>query len=163
MLVTDVGDEMCCWRMWETKFVVYWCWRRNVLATTLRCWWRFSPFFCHQHPLSFKISVGYQQPNVEILSLTYKNCHQVKSSKSTCHQHLCTRCVGDIVMLVTLWWWLIWDWQNHYVGDFFRYVGDFRYVLNRSLTSWIGHQHLKLVTNIDVTKISLSDVKVKIV
>ena len=30
--------------------------------------------------------------------------------------------VGDIVMMVTdfrCWW------QNHYVGDFFRYVGDF--------------------------------------
>ena len=38
-------------------------------------------------------------------------------------------------------------WQNHYVGDFFRYVGDFLNVLNRSPTSWIGHQHLKLVTN----------------
>ena len=57
--------------------------------------------------------------------------------------------VGDIVMLVTLWWWLISDvgWQNHYVGDFFRYVGDFFNVSNRSPTSWIGHQHLKLVTN----------------
>ena len=43
--------------------------------------------------------------------------------------------VGDIVMLVTLWWWLIWD------------VGDFLYVLNRSSTFWIGHQHLKIVTN----------------
>ena len=31
-------------------------------------------------------------------------------------------------------------WQNHYVGDFFI-------ELNRSPTSWIGHQHLKLVTN----------------
>ena len=42
-------------------------------------------------------------------------------------------------------------WQNHYVGDFFRYVGDF---LNRSTTSWIGHQHIwspTSVTNIDVT------------
>ena len=38
-------------------------------------------------------------------------------------------------------------WQNHYVGDFFRYVGDFLNLLNRSPTSCIGHQHLKLVTN----------------
>ena len=37
--------------------------------------------------------------------------------------------------------------QNHYVGDFFRYVYDFLNVLNRSPKSWIGHQHLKLVTN----------------
>ena len=38
-------------------------------------------------------------------------------------------------------------WQNHYVGDFFRYVGDFLSVLNRSPTSRIGLEHLKLVTN----------------
>ena len=43
-----------------------------------------------------------------------------------------------------------WQWcwrQNYYVGDFFRYVGDYSNVLNRSPTSWIGYQHLKLVTN----------------
>ena len=57
--------------------------------------------------------------------------------------------VGDIFILVTdlrCWW------QSHYVGHFFRYVGDFLNVLNRSPTSWIGHQHFKLVTNIDVTQ-----------
>ena len=35
--------------------------------------------------------------------------------------------VGDIVMIVTdlrCWW------QNHYVGDFFRYVGDFHMVIS---------------------------------
>ena len=37
--------------------------------------------------------------------------------------------------------------QNHYVGDFFRYAGDFLNVLNQSPASWIGRQHLKLVTN----------------
>ena len=48
---------------------------------------------------------------------------------------------GDIVMLVTdlrCWW------HNQYVGDFFRYVGDFLNVLNRSpthLVSNIRHQH----------------------
>ena len=61
--------------------------------------------------------------------------------------------VGDIVMLVLLWWWLIWDVgariiiKESFIGDFFRYVGDFRNALNLSPTSWIGHQHLKLVTN----------------
>ena len=50
--------------------------------------------------------------------------------------------VGDNGMLVTLWCWLIWD-----VGDFFRYLVDFLNVFNRSSTSWIGQQHLKLVTN----------------
>ena len=58
---------------------------------------------------------------------------------------------GDwLEMLVTNSWW-----QNHYVGAFFRYVGDFLNVLNRSPTSWIGHQHLKLVTNISVSNIRL--------
>ena len=51
------------------------------------------------------------------------------------------RYVGDFMMVTDLRCW----WQNHYVGDFFRYVGDF-------LSVWkfhneIGHQHLKLVTN----------------
>jgi len=57
--------------------------------------------------------------------------------------------VGDIVMLVTLWWWLIWDVGGRIImlATFFRYVGDFLNVLNWSSTSGIGHQHLKLVTN----------------
>ena len=38
-------------------------------------------------------------------------------------------------------------WQNHYVGDFFRYVVDFLNLLNRSPTVRIGHQHLKCVIN----------------
>ena len=41
-------------------------------------------------------------------------------------------------------------WQNYYVGDFFRHVGDFLNVLNRQTC----HQHiwsLTSVTNIDVT------------
>ena len=54
-------------------------------------------------------------------------------------------------MLVTLWFEMVTDlrcwWQNHYVGDFFRYVGQFLNVLNRSSISWIGHQHLKLFVN----------------
>ena len=53
------------------------------------------------------------------------------------------RYVGDFTMVTDLRCW----WQNHFVGDFFRYIGDFLNVLNRSPTSWIGHQHLKLVTN----------------
>ena len=52
------------------------------------------------------------------------------------------RYVSDFMMVTDFrcWW-------NHYVGDCFRYVGDFLNVLNRSPTSWIGHQHLKLVTS----------------
>ena len=52
-----------------------------MLATTLRFWWRFGHFY-HQHHLSFNIGVRRQQPkdvtNIEILSLTSKNCHQDK-------------------------------------------------------------------------------------
>ena len=44
--------------------------------------------------------------------------------------------VGDIFMLVTLWWWLISDVDDRIIIYVFRYVGDF-----------LGHQHLKLVTN----------------
>ena len=56
------------------------CWRRNMLATTLRCWWRFWPILS---PTSFfSISVGHQHPkvvtNIEILSLTPENRHQHK-------------------------------------------------------------------------------------
>ena len=46
-------------------------------------------------------------------------------------------------------------WQNYYVGDFFRYVGDFLNVSNRSPTSQTYHQHIwspTSVTNIDVTQ-----------
>ena len=52
------------------------------------------------------------------------------------------RYIGDFMMVTDLRC----CWQNHYVGDFFRYVGDLLNVLNRSQTSKIGHQHLKLVT-----------------
>ena len=43
--------------------------------------------------------------------------------------------------------------QNHYVNDYFRYVGDFLNVLNRSPTSQLD-QHIRSLTsvnNIDVT------------
>ena len=43
--------------------------------------------------------------------------------------------VGDFIMVTDFRC----SWQNHYVVDFFRYVGDFVNVLNRSSTSWIGH------------------------
>ena len=53
-------------------------------------------------------------------------------------------------------------WQNNYVGDFFRYVGDFLNVCNRSPTSQICHQHIwspTSVTNIDVTIFSATHSK----
>ena len=49
------------------------CWRWNVLVTTLRCWWRFSPFLSPTFFI-FNIRVGPWQPkdvtNIEIISLT---------------------------------------------------------------------------------------------
>ena len=50
-------------------------WRRNMLATTLRCWWRVWPFSSQtSSPLSFVISVGDQHSknvtNIETLSPT---------------------------------------------------------------------------------------------
>ena len=46
------------------------------------------------------------------------------------------------MLMTSLCWWL-------HDGDFgdFMMVGDFLYFLNRSPTSWIGHQHLQLVTS----------------
>ena len=61
MLVTDSEDEVCLQQLWDVG----------------------DGFgrFC-QHLLYFNISVGHQQPkdvtNIEILSLTSKNCHQDK-------------------------------------------------------------------------------------
>ena len=60
------------------------------------------------------------------------------------------RYVGDFMMVTDFRC----RWQNHYVGDFFRYVGDFLNVLNRSPTSKSYHQHIwssTSVSNIDVT------------
>ena len=55
---TDVGDG---------------CWRRNVLATTLRCWWRFWP-----SSFNFSVRHGYPKDvkHIEIPSPTPENCHQ---------------------------------------------------------------------------------------
>ena len=59
---------------------------------------------------------------------------------------LCNSDVGDIVMLVTLWWRLIWDVGRRIImlATFFVMFSN---LFNRSPTSWIGHQHLKLVAN----------------
>ena len=57
-------------------------------------------------------------------------------------------------------------WQNNYVGDFFRYVGDFLNVLNRSPTSQTCHQHIwspTSVTNIDITTKEFEEYSVQLV
>ena len=61
--------------------------------------------------------------------------------------------VGDIVMMVTDF---RCQWQNHYVGDFFRHVRDFLNVLNRSPTSQTFHQHIWSSTSFTDIDVSLS-------
>ena len=58
MLVTNVGHEMCWWQLWDVSDGF--------------------DLFCHQHPLSFNISVGHQHPKIVT---------KIKSPTSTCHQH----------------------------------------------------------------------------
>ena len=82
----DVGDELCWWQLLDVD---------DGFGS-----------LCHQQTLSFNIGVGHQQPkdvtNIEIMSLTSKNCHQESlvqdkvnsihlSPTSTCHQNLCSR------------------------------------------------------------------------
>ena len=45
-LTFGTHEIYCFWPIiWSEGYVwLKWCWRRNVLATTLRCWWRFRPF-----------------------------------------------------------------------------------------------------------------------
>ena len=63
--------------------------------------------------------------------------------------------VGDIDMLLTLWWWLIWDVGGSIIMlATFIVMVIFSNVLNRSPTSQTCHQHIwssTSVTNIDVT------------
>ena len=61
------------------------------------------------------------------------------------------RYVDNFMMVTDLRCW----WQNHYVGDFFPYVGDFFNVSNQSPTSLTCHQTLPptSVTKIDVIHI----------
>ena len=72
------------------------CWRRNVLVTTLRCWWRFC-HFRHQHPLSFNLSARHQHQKMSPIS---QFCHQhpkiVTNTKSLTSDnwHLLTKIKG---------------------------------------------------------------------
>ena len=76
MLVTDIRDEMCWWQLWDAG----------------------DGFgrFCHQHPLSFNISVGQQHPkdvtNIEILSVKSKNCHQYPLVTNIYVAGACSQC-----------------------------------------------------------------------
>ena len=53
-------------------------------------------------------------------------------------------------------------WQNHYVGDFFRNVGDFLNVLNRSPTSQICHQHIWSPTSVTYIDVNVSGLRSKV-
>ena len=94
--------------------------------------------FGHPHPLSFHIKRFYQQRQHHYVTNITVFASKIWWQWCWWHHY-----VGDFMMVTD---WRCW-WQNHYVGDFFRYVGDFLNELNRSPISWIGHQHLKLVTN----------------
>ena len=113
-----------------------------------------------QHPRSFYISLDSKMSPTSKLSHQHPQiASNFKSLTSRSPRTWAQRYLAVIVMLMTslCWWCYIGDvmlvtdfrcwWQNHYVGNFFRYVCDFLNVLNRSPTSWIGHQHLKLITN----------------
>ena len=58
-------------------------------------------------------------------------------------KNLADRNVGDIVMLATLWWWLISNVGDRIItlANFFVMLVIFRKVLNRSPTSQTCHQH----------------------
>ena len=130
--MAEVGDDMCWRQIWDVG----------------------DGFgrFRHLHPLSFTC-VGHKNP---------KNVTNMKSSTSTCHQHICSRTnhqfrrisslsddsdVGDIVILVTLWWRLISDvggWiimLATFYGVFSQCIKSVTTILNRSSTSQICHQH----------------------
>ena len=54
-------------------------WLRNILATTLRCWWRFWPFLSATSSIfNYKLRVS-------------KDVIKLVTPTSTCHQHLCGR------------------------------------------------------------------------
>ena len=84
--LVDIGkgffilSTSCWWRILEGYIGVGdGCGRRNLLETTLRCWWRFWPFLLPT--FSFIISIGHQHP---------KDVTNIKSTRkfspTECHQ-----------------------------------------------------------------------------
>ena len=88
MLVTNVGDQMCWRQLWDVG----------------------DSFdrLCHQHPLSFKTTIGHQHSkdvtNIKIPSPTLKNCHQ----------HLCSREINNSNNELNLLFQSISNYQNNY-------------------------------------------------
>ena len=79
------------------------CWSRNVLATTLRYWWRFWPF-------SSTRTSNNQRPKIPSI-FNFLNQHSKivtniwkLSPTSTCHQHLC-HYYRNFARKVYLGWW----------------------------------------------------------
>ena len=91
------------------------CWRRNMLATTLRCWWRFWPILSTTSSIFYSsISVGHQK-----MSPISKFCNQhlesvinTKSPTSNCHQHLCSH----LIIIWLIFWYQI---KIYYFLEFF--------------------------------------------
>ena len=72
------------------------CWRRNVLMTTTRCWWRYRPF------LSPKSIIFLQKSRAK----SFKRCHQhpkivndFKSPTPRCHQHRCHCWLWPVILI----------------------------------------------------------------
>ena len=75
--------------------------------------------------------------------------HLIKVTHQLPTCYYCHAVMLVIVMLMTdfrFWW------QNHYVGNFFRYVDDFLNVLIRSPTSQTCHQHIWSQTSVTINE-----------
>ena len=109
----------------------------------MRFFWRNTIFFGTFHFLSSFLRASF------ILEYSLRFGFKYMALRTT---HIGDSDVGDFMMVTDFGCW----WQNQYVGDFVRYVGDFLYVLNRSPTSKTCHQHIwspTSVTNVDVTEV----------
>ena len=88
--------------------VGYGCWRQYVLVTTIRCWWRFWPFWS---PSSTIFSHKRRAPSLIRCHQHPKIVANFKSLKRQCHPHHClqiiifeTRFQGNAMMRMSLWW-----------------------------------------------------------
>ena len=143
-----VVTESLCWRLfslcwWISQYIKS---VNNILnwSPTSQTWHQhiWSPIsvtnidvteFCRQHHWSKNFTLSRYPTYILNLGRSYKKWEQDKRWHRCWWRMLETKCVGHkLKMLMTdlrCWW------QNHYVGDFFRYVGDFFTVFNRSPTS----------------------------
>ena len=114
------------------------------MTSLVEKWWRSSilvletVYVVYNFEVMVTDSFNWKGANNMILSIKslYGHHQQVTnitlSPKSLSFQYISGDSDVTDIILVTLWWLRYW-WQNQYVGYFPKY--------------WIGHQHLKLVTN----------------